>query len=163
MINDHWTLDIGHWTLMIRHSSARISLFSTARARYTSDRRDSYDEHAESDQYPDRLGRTKPRGRKLRKVRDRDAVEHCVVNPCQAVARDDSRVSKTYVRAVSTGQTHDPGVRGGDELRRADSLLNVPARACGEIAQQKRAGDRSAKHGALPCGCANLNPGSRSR
>src|SRR6266576_5072174 len=115
MINDQWTL-------IIRNTSPHISWISTARARHTSDRRDSYDEHAESDQYPDRLGRTKPRGRKLRKVRDRDAVEHCVVNPCQAVARDDSRVSKTYVRAVSTGQTHDPGVRGGDELRRADSL-----------------------------------------
>src|SRR6266576_5921546 len=118
MINDHWTL-------IIRHSSARISLVSTARARHTSDRRDSCNEHAEPDQYPDRLGRTKPRGRKLRKVRDRDAVEHCVVNPRQAVARDDSRVRKTDVRPVSTGQTHDPGVRGGDELRRADSLLNV--------------------------------------
>ena len=85
------------------------------------------------------------------------------MDPRQGVARGDSGVIDLYVRAVGPGQAHDPGVLGGDELQRADSLLNVPARTRGEIAEQERAGKWSAKHGGFPCGCSNMDPGTWRR
>src|SRR3989442_15061470 len=56
----------------------------------------------------------------------------------------------TATTEIYTLSLHDAlpisGVLGRDQLQRADFLLNVPARTCGEITEEERAGEWSAKH-----------------
>ena len=114
--------------------------------RQTNDHRGSHDDYGEAEQYPEGFAGTEPRGRDLRDVRDRDARLDSVVNSRHAVAHRDSGLIENHARAVGPGQAYHAGVLGGDQVQRADFLLNVPARARGEIAEQERAGDSSAKH-----------------
>src|SRR3989442_4005776 len=55
----------------------------------------------------------------------------------------------TATTEIYTLSLHDAlpisGVLGRDQLQRADFLLNVPARICGEITEEERAGEWSAR------------------
>ena len=139
MLDSH----LGYRALLLRQAFPNwfALIVYTITRRQTSDHRGSYSDYGEAEEQPDRFASAELRDRNLRDVRDRDAGEHSVVDPRQAVARGDSGVIEVFVRAVGPSQSHNPGVLGGDQLQRADSLLNVPAGTRGEIAEQERTGD----------------------
>jgi hypothetical protein len=69
------------------------------------------------------------------------------MEPRQAVARGDAGLMENDPRAVGQGHPYGSGVLGGDQLLRADPLLDVPGCARGEIPEEEGIGDRTATHG----------------